>query len=115
MIARYSNKHILSVIFSILSQIPIDESHICLCNNCPSDPDAYSKCCFQDLKTKEICINEGVTCVTRVAKMLKIWDKVKHEKKHLNNIIYFKDVLEITLNAYDEILCLGCSTPPENK
>ena len=48
----------------------------CLCNNCPDDPSEFSSCCLYEAKIKVACVKEGVSCITKVAKMTKVWDKV---------------------------------------
>merc|ERR550519_49266 len=75
----------------------------CVCFECPDNQlcssETKSKCCGYEEKNIQDCDLEGVICVTKLTKMAKVWDK---------------DVLEITLNAYNETICLGCSSPPDN-
>ena len=76
-----------------------------------------SGCCLYETKSSAACKEEGVPCVVRLTKMSKILDKVKafyniHCSKR--NVLC-QEVLEIALNAYNETLCLGISSPPSNE
>ena len=58
-------------------QVPIiDLAQVCLCELCPEIPEKDSKCCHCEDKNKAACEEEGVTCIIRLKKMSKIWDKV---------------------------------------
>jgi hypothetical protein len=57
-------------------ELVLPDVSVCLCDHCPDVTDEHSKCCFNEAKIKEVCSNEGVVCITKVAKMAKLWDKV---------------------------------------
>ena len=96
-------------------QIP-EASNACLCGNCPSVPEEHSKCCHYETKNKAACEKEDVTCIIDVRKMNKIWDKVrKLLLSRLWSPYLHKEVLEIAMDAYNQTLSLGISSPPANK
>ena len=92
-------------------------AHVCLCDNCPDVPDEYSKCCLTEAKNKKVCNDESVPCITKVGKMAKVWDKVTNRNTFfiMDFQTNYQEVLEIALNAYDETLGLGYSSPPNNE
>ena len=78
------------------------DKNTCYCEGCPMSllTDKHGKCCCSDVSTASLCRSENVSCVVSLSKL---------------NLLWNKDVLELALHIYNETMCLGLSSPPQNK
>ena len=78
------------------------DKNTCYCEGCPMSllTDKHGKCCCSDVSTASLCRSENVSCVVSLSKL---------------NLLWNKDVLELALHIYNKTMCLGLSSPPQNK
>ena len=66
------------VLICAIQVTPSDTGHICLCEFCPTVLEDESICCYYAAKNRTSCEEESVSCVIKLKKVSKIWDKARN-------------------------------------
>ena len=77
-------------IYKLVDDNIIFTQDTCMCTLCPLVPIEHCKCCKAEANIKAACEDENVSCVIKLKKIDKLWNKVGTDlyKKSLPNLIF---------------------------